>query len=137
MGLTVTHDCWSGPYTSFSWWREEVAKAAGYPPLQMMEGFFDPNEVYERLTLSEAKRIVEASSQAPLSWAPYESDPLTTLLAHSDCDGGIAAADCAAIADRLEEAKAKMVGDRLIARTERFIAGLRAASAAGEGVEFR
>jgi hypothetical protein len=139
--LDVSHGCFSGSYSSFGWFREEVAKAAGWPPLRLMEGYFDLDDVYERLTLAEMRRIVEASKDAPIPWTPYQDDPLYVLLGHSDCDGKIAAADCAAIADRLEAIRPKLViasgiSKRLVQIADRFIAGLRCASADVEDVVF-
>jgi hypothetical protein len=40
MGLDTTHNCWHGAYSAFMRWRQEIAKAAGLPPLDLMEGFF-------------------------------------------------------------------------------------------------
>lgn len=120
MGLDVSHDCWSGAYSAFMRWRTKLAEVAGFPPLVKMAGYDSPG----------------------LSWRPYEKDPLTTLLDHSDCEGKLAAADCAPLAARLEELLPKLDGEGgghiglWRDKTERFIAGLRRAAEAGEDVEF-
>ena len=118
MGLDTTHDCWHGAYSAFHRWRTKLAEVAGLPPLDSMTGFGGSR-----------------------SWD--ESDPLTKLLSHSDCDGEIASADCDPLADRLTELLPLLpegdggghIGDWR-EKTQRFIDGLRRAAAAGEDVEF-
>lgn len=159
MGLDTTHDCWHGAYSAFMRWREMIAKVAGFPPLMAMEGFFDPEEwwcsppgagklLYVRdrtetmdLTFSYALRRV--FDNLPISWDRFESDPLTKLLYHSDCDGEIAAQDCGPIADRLQEILPKLPNSEAGGhignwkdKTSTFIAGLRKAAAADEPVRF-
>ncbi len=120
MGLDTTHGCWHGAYSAFGRWRTKVAEVAGFPPLDSMEGF-----------------------GGVTAWEPFQADPLTTLLSHSDCDGTIPSADCGPLADRLAEVLPKMPeGDGgghirdWRAKTQSFIDGLRRAAAAGEDVEF-
>jgi hypothetical protein len=118
MGLDTTHDCWSGPYSSFNSWRKNVAKAVGIN-LKEMVGF-----------------------GGVIPWDETQSDPLHILLNHSDCDGSISWEQCDAIADRLEQVVPLLPadeglphGDREIAK--RFIAGLRDAAERKENVEFQ
>ncbi len=120
MGLDTSHDCWSGGYVSFNTWRTEVARAAGFPDLNDMEGYGGETE-----------------------WLHYRNDALVHLLHHSDCDGEIAWQNCEAIADRLEEILPSMQGfpgsfalDLYRTWTKRFVAGLRVAAAAQENIEF-
>jgi hypothetical protein len=100
-------------------WRVELAKVAGFPPLDSMQGFGG-----ER------------------SWAPLKSDALYILLSHSDCDGCIPHKECARLADRLTELLPKLQGDGgghlgdYARTTQRFIDGLRLAHEAGEDVDF-
>jgi hypothetical protein len=69
-----------------------------------------------------------------------QSVPINVLMAHSDCDGEIAADVCGPLADALEalmnHMPARGIYDEKRPATERFIAGLRKAAAAGESVEF-
>lgn len=137
MGLDTSHDCYHGSYHRFHLWRKELARAVGIE-LDQMQG-------YEGVT----------------PWSILGDDALVVLLDHSDCDGSIAAEDCARLADRLEEVLPLLRGTELRPRrhspyewragvpieneivalpyryiTERFIKGLRAAAQANEDVEF-
>lgn len=113
MGLDVTHDCWHGSYGTFMEWRRALTNAAGLPPLEA---------------------IWQAKMNDP-------TDPLFILLNHSDCDGMIAAKDCAPLARRLQELLPKMPKEdfrwSMHTRTELFIAGLYRADEANENVEFQ
>lgn len=66
--------------------------------------------------------------------------PINVLMGHSDCEGEIPAEMCGPIADALEALLVRMppraLYDEARPATERFIAGLRRAAAAGEPVEF-
>jgi hypothetical protein len=115
MGLDTSHDCYHGGYGSFNNLRMAWAKAAGLPPLELMEGFYSADEMgspfaflkhsceaYKMNDLYDAmKRHV--MDFLPIRWACLKPDPLYTLLCHSDCDGEIEAKDCAGIADSLEK----------------------------------
>lgn len=155
MGLDTTHNCWHGAYSAFMRWRQEISKAAGLPPLELMEGFFtsrdgsrgvrggiptfylgpDPGELVENCI----RRMEES---LPISWDSLKPSPLHELLYHSDCDGEITAESCGPIADALEALLPKLNGDHgghigdIKAKTQRFIDGLRDAAAKNEAVEF-
>ena len=165
MGLDTTHGCWHGAYSAFGRWRDGLAKAAGIP-LQLMEGYYsnDPSDWRgppDKTSLEWAaprdggplcqshhgpmlyhwiERVVE---WLPISWDVLKPDALHVLLNHSDCDGEIAAEDCAPLADRLEELlpllpteyDAGHIGDWRV-KTQTFIDGLRLAASRGEAVEF-
>jgi hypothetical protein len=118
MGLDTTHDCWHGPYSSFMRWREEVCRAVGWGELRDYLGF-------------------GGAKQFPAD------DPLSVLLAHSDCDGEIAAEECLPLAERLEEIAPTLPDEPKWHRAEsaqakalQFAAGLRRAAAADEPVGF-
>lgn len=153
MGLDTTHDCWHGPYSAFMRWRQAVAEAAGIPPLMLMEGFFERNgymDPFRDLARQWPDTAETYYRGLPIPWDALKSSPLHVLLSHSDADGTIAAADCAPLADALEELLPRMGPDRevrdpaahramydgLVAATRRFIAGLRLAASQGEDVEF-
>lgn len=152
MGLDTTHDCWHGAYSAFMRWREQIAEAAGFPPLKLMQGFFSWEEpgsislvrsaVKERW--GDEQYLQSAFKGLPIKWTYFEKDPLSILLFHSDCDGEIDAKDCGPIADRLEEVLKSVpettdlgghVGN-FHQKTRQFIEGLRDASSKGESVEF-
>jgi hypothetical protein len=118
MGLDTSHNCWHGPYSAFMRWRKAVAAAAGIPDLEAhWTKLIDP-------TYDQPKR------------------PLMILLNHSDCDGVIESKDCGPLADDLEsilnklDDKGPWQWSECGSTAKRFIAGLRAAAAAGEDVEF-
>jgi hypothetical protein len=72
-------------------------------------------------------------------WDSVPSDPLIYLIAHQDCEGVIAPAQAATLADRLEQLLPLLKDegyDRTKERTQAFIDGLRLAVAANENVEF-
>jgi hypothetical protein len=159
MGLDVSHDCWHGAYSAFMRWREGIAKAASIP-LWAMDGYYEappdgPMDwarardggpecgSYNGPTLH--RWIEKIAATLPLPWSLYDQrDPICIILNHSDCEGSIDAGDCALLAARMEELLPALdamgdggghvggYGDK----TRTFIAGLRAAAAAGEDVEF-
>lgn len=158
MGLDTSHDCWHGPYSAFSRWRDDLAKAAGIP-LQLMENFFETRIGSETMEWAAPRDggplcrsphgpalhafVERVSRWLPVRWESLRPDILHVLLNHSDCDGLIEAKYCGPLADRLAEllpllpqidAALHVAGPR--ARTQTFIDGLRAAAAAGEDVEF-
>lgn len=156
MGLDTTHNAWHGAYSAFMRWRKEIARAAGIPPLELMEGFFTPQRKesdsfgqiptfylgprVDDLTASSIKRLEE---RLPIMWDSLKPSPLHELLYHSDCDGEIPAESCGPIADALEALLPNMatgdagghIGD-WTKKTQQFIDGLRAAAAKGEPVGF-
>ena len=153
MGLDTTHDCWHGPYSSFMRWRCEIARAAGFPPLQLMDGYYtwtqlSHTDIDAAIGLSFSPPIAgdfpqwardllrgAASGNIPIPWAGLKPSPLQDLLNHSDCDGELPSDRCQAIADALTEVLPNVV-EEWKARTQQFIDGLAAAAAAGEDVEF-
>ena len=117
MGLDVSHGCWSGAYSAFMRWRCEIAKAAGLPPLQFMEGFYSWTDIthdeanaavqalgYERKNkwASDLLQAFYCGGNLPIKWDCLKPSPLHALLNHSDCDGSIPASECTAIAHALE-----------------------------------
>jgi hypothetical protein len=124
MGLDVSHNAFSAPYSAFHRWRTHLALTAGLPPLSDMEGFGNP---FGPLT-----------SQIP--WSSVNAPPaLKELLSHSDCDGEIAVEHLEALATELERLAALMTetdrGD-MKPRTRRFADGCRTAALAGEPLRF-
>lgn len=153
MGLDTSHDCWHGAYSAFNRWRIEVCRAAGLPPLELMEGFF----YLEKAVLGnpfwrsyeEDKKggyVHEASvwQRLPIRWDCLRPSPLHILLHHSDCEGELLWKDCGPIADELEKllpTLSKLKDDvghigNWQQKTKTFIAGLRRAAKAKENVEF-
>lgn len=139
MGLDLTHGCWSGSYSAFTRFRFELWRAAGGKFVHDAEGFRDIPDIW----LHDFPAGTEMGE-----WEGHDlpSDPLVYLIQHVDCGGALPAFCLMALANRIEELLPNLTGDGggHIARdggfrkvAERFIAGLRAAAAEGECVEFR
>lgn len=131
MGLDTSHDCWHGSYGSFSRWRNELARVAGY-------SFDERGDYVLPWDMFELKNYQG-------EWdSPPGDDPLLYLLVHSDCDGVIHPEQGIHIAARLEQLlplldDGKSTGHlapSIKDKTQQFIDGLRAAAAAGEDVDF-
>jgi len=149
MGLDTSHGCWHGSYGRFYEWRKQIAATAGLPPLELMDGFFQPhrqeggwhptfylgNSVNDKLVMDPMKSIEE---RLPISWECLKPSPLHILLSHSDCDGEIEWGDCDGIADCLQSLVDKEKANPYFphARTNTFISGLRLAYANKENVDF-
>ena len=146
MGLWVSHDCWTGSYRKFAEFRRWVARCAGLPPLEMMEGH------YRGIVGSQAEisppiskwSIMRALESLPISWSVLRPDPLNKWLMHSDCDGDISWAECGSLAERMQELLDMPNLPETGVRTDwdfkdclaKWINGLRVAHDAQEGVLF-
>lgn len=153
MGLDISHDAWHGAYSAFMTWRIKIAEVAGFPPLELMEGYYfeDNHNPFtlldyrypngDELDMASLRRIRQ---RLPIKWDLFAGHPLTELLTHSDCDGFISYGKCKKIADALEELLPLLpdenagghIGDWK-AKTKQFIEGCRAAYAEKKRLEFR
>jgi hypothetical protein len=141
MGLDTSHDCWSGAYSAFSRWRDELARAAGYTFRTYPE---DPMPWRKYVAEINWDALEYKNYQG--EWDRIPEDPLILLLAHSDCDGEIKPEHALLLADRLEQLLPALPDESTATghiercgwrgTTQRFIDGLRQASAAGEAVDF-
>jgi len=154
MGLDTTHDCWNGPYSAFSRFRNYLAQAAGYKIIP----------AGTRLTTGDVYQF----NTVDIDWTRYEDenyfgewgpdkvpdDKLLLLIVHSDCEGVIRHRHAGPLADRLEELEPAIAenfskeqycrncGQRINddewvpSRLRKFIDGLREAEQNGEDVEF-
>lgn len=155
MGLDTTHDAWHGAYSAFNRWRTELARVAGLPPLELMEGFYthlQPRKdelsiptIYVGPDTDELTRncIGRLDERLPIQWNCLKSSALHELLHHSDCAGEIAADRCVPIANALEKLLPLLPeGDggghigHWREKTQQFVDGLRRAAAAGEPLGF-
>lgn len=138
MGLDCSHDCWSGAYSRFGRWRDELARAAGYR-------FREPtaNEKRDYLALYPApdlnwEQIPPERFQG--EWGgDVPDDALLYLIVHSDCDGVLHPAQAGPLADRLEQLLPLLEDnphEEWPRRTRQFIDGLRYAAGLGDDVEF-
>lgn len=158
MGLDCSHNAWHGAYSAFMRWRTKLAEVAGLPPLELMDGFYASLDtssagiptLYHGINTQapafgpdSGRHMDNLDSRLPISWDCLKPNPLHELLYHSDCEGEIAADKCGPIADALEELIPLLpegeagghIGDWR-AKTAQFVAGLRAAAAAGEPLDF-
>lgn len=157
MGLDCSHNAWHGAYSAFMRWRMKLAQVAGLPPLELMEGFYNPLDtkgypatLYHGIDTGKPAygpdsrpHLADIDDGLPISWACLKPSPLHELLSHSDCDGDIPADRCVAIADALE-ALVPLLPDEVAGghighwreKTMQFVAGLRAAAASGEPLDF-
>ncbi len=136
MGLSVSHDCFDGSYSTFTTWRRAIARAAAFPPLEMMEGYHlerEPKEIgdssrdsesyredtewfvrigNDRIPASRSRNLSPAMQRAmralPLKWDLFDNDPLTVLLTHSDCEGVIEHKYLKPLAERLRRLVPKL-----------------------------
>lgn len=148
MGLDTSHECWHGAYSAFHRWRSEIARVAGLPPLDLMEGFFQVSDGTCPLYFAYQSAVKNGLHNSafweslPIKWGSLKPSPLFTLLHHSDCEGELDWKDCGPIADALEELLPLLKGDRgghvgdVHEKTVTFIRGLRQAFDSKENVDF-
>jgi hypothetical protein len=142
MGLDTTHDCWHGPYSAFSRWREALAVAAGYAVWLVCED--EKPHAYRRPVVMLDWGHLGTAAHLAGDWEETPGDPLLVLIVHSDCDGEIRPAQALPLADRIEELSASLPPeehgawppDWMHSKSEKFVAGLRKAAAQGEPVRF-
>lgn len=163
MGLDTSHDCWHGAYSAFTTFRNELAKAAGYEITvhEYENGFKSPGPVldYDRFTPENYQGEWAETPEDPLivllvhsdcdgvirpAQAAALADRLEALLPaiaalHDEqrmSDGAVITktADGGLHVERRPGHIHARGG--MVKCTEKFIAGLRAAVAAGEDVDF-
>ncbi len=129
MGLDVSHNAFSGAYSAFNRFRQELARAHGgsYPP-------------HDKPGLDE--QLFYFAEDADRNTNPG----LFIFFSHSDSDGEISPEDCKLVADELEALIPKLnsSNDRghitraggIVEVTKSFIAGCRAAHEANEPLKF-
>ncbi|MBS1666522.1 MAG: hypothetical protein JST58_04020 [Bacteroidetes bacterium] len=153
MGLDISHETWHGAYSAFHAWRQEIARVAGLPPLDLMEGFYDENSSnpftmidirYPDKNGSDVWQITKIRKSFPIKWDCLKPNPLYELLTHSDSEGYINWSKCEKIADELEKLL-PLFNDENIGghignwkdKTKTFIKGLRLAFKKKERLQFR
>jgi len=108
--------------------RTAIADALHLPPLELMEGFYDPS--YPRVNIPDYWKL-------PIPWSSLNIHPaVRDFLTHSDCEGNLSPEQCADIAEELEKLVEDVdfvYGENTL---ESFIGGLRRAASAGEPLEF-
>ena len=150
MGLDTSHDAWHGSYSGFNSLRQVVCAVFGgsYPPHTCV-GWGAGT-----ITRDDLLGKTEPLDDTMIYFCPPGEnvdvpEGLYEFLTHSDCDGEIAPEMCAKVADDLEALLPKIeafTGTSWSGHVERaggyaaavrqFIAGCRAAHAAGEPLDF-
>ncbi|MEX7474248.1 hypothetical protein AB4Z39_31630 [Mycobacterium adipatum] len=140
MGLDVSHDCWSGAYSGFNRWRDELARVAGYEFATVKERpsgaqiFVDWGHVEYDWMFGEWPFIPCRIDGTP--------DPLLLIVLHADTEGRLKHEHLVPIADRLTELLPLLEGDGgghvggYREATQQFINGLRLADMRKEDVVF-
>lgn len=151
MGLDISHGAWHGAYSAFMAWREKIAQVAGLPPLQLMEGFYDPlppnsrhfPSLYPGMITEYSNTLKKLDEKLPIKWECLNPSALHELLFHSDCDGEISSKSCALIADELEKLLPMLPNEdggshigNWREKTATFIKGLRLAHSKNDNLEF-
>jgi hypothetical protein len=126
MYMHLTHDCFSGKFSEFNRWKSALLKAAGYPVPVYSTGF--PMTVIPWDMLPKGADVGDWGKLTP-------QDPLGILLVHAYNKGHIKPREGKLLLERLKQIL-PAVEQEFQETTEQFIAGLRAAIAANERVEF-
>jgi len=130
MGLDTSHDCWHGSYSSFSRWREAVARAAGYAVWPVRFGEYTIRDCI-MLDWGHLGGEVHLLGE----WEETPDDPLVVLFVHHDHAGVIHPAQAEPLADALA-GLLPLPDERDNRNAENFIAGLRLAVSLAEDVVF-
>jgi hypothetical protein len=136
MGLDVSHDAFSGAYSSFNRFRQAVAKAMG--------GSFPPHETEYH---EDGDNLEPDMWYWGTDYGPETHPGLSVFLSHSDCDGEISSDDCVKVANEIEALLPKLeamgIGSGHIERdggygavARKFIAGCKDAAESGEPLVF-
>lgn len=132
MGLNISHGTFDKSYGTFHRFRIVVSKHAGFPPLDLMDGFFEPHSNYRTAptffndSLEPNWRIKELEKSLPIKWDLLSNKPLIALLSHSDCDGFINYGMAKRIAIELEKMRNSILNSddkEWIPVLEQFIQG--------------
>lgn len=138
MGLDVSHNCFSGSYGEFYFFRQALAVSTGIPPLELMEGFYKSmNQSLSLPTLYHGPDhhygILSLDKRLPIQWKCLKPRKVFLLIDHSDCDGNLKWQDCAAIAKDLKSLNLMPPWDRV---RDQFVKGLMYAASRHEDVDF-
>lgn len=149
MGLDCSHDAFHGAYSAFNRLRQFVCASTGgsFPP-HWVQGPDDPQPKGTEWELERRTDIPNDCFQCGEGFPTEEWPGLYEFLTHSDCDGEISPEMCVNVADDLERLLPAMeqmkwecaghiaAAGGFVSAVKTFIAGCRAAAAAGEPLEF-
>lgn len=124
MGLDTSHNAWHASYSTFGEYRILVCEAAG------VEMVPDTSGLHGRDVPIWWTAAFPADTDYLGNWQTPPADPLQYLVNHSDCDGVIRHEHLAPLIARLEQLTVDHWAH------DQFLAGLRAADACGEDLEF-
>lgn len=132
MGLDTSYDCWNGPYSSFTRWRNALSELGGYPLIDDVTS----HGTYKVPSGIDWDSITKENLNG--DWEKTPEDPLLILICHYDCEGHICKEHTLLLADRLVELLCFIKEDNewLMKKTITFIEGLKEAHLAGDKVGF-
>ena len=149
MGLDTTHDAFRGAYSAFNSLRQFVCEAMGggssFPPHWIRK---PDGTIGDKFPAPRKEGLNDEFWYAGDGYSRETHPGLYEFLSHSDCDGEISAEMCKCVADDLEALLPKAeelnwtscghIGGRggYVEVLRKFIAGCRAAHAAGESLRF-
>lgn len=148
MGLNTTHNAWYGPYSAFNRFRQCICEAMGGESSFGPHWIYGPGGSIGEFPAPKKPGLLDTHFYVDDAYPESQYPGLWELLRHSDCDGEISPEMCVHVADELEvllpkiEALGWVAGGSIAARggfvevTRQFIAGCRAAAAAGEPLVF-
>ena len=110
MGLNISHGTFDRSYSTFHKFRTIVAHLSGFPPLELMEGFYQNGDAMNDpfFMLKNEFRISKIKERLPIKWDLFQHHPISELLYHSDCDG------------KISYGKAKKIGDHIRSLVEKL-----------------
>ena len=149
MGLDCSHDAFHGAYSAFNRLRQFICAA--------IEGTYPPHWIYSHsgTPLQDDRGGLKTLALSdkyfflPDIYSRHEWPGLYEFLLHSDCDGEIDPETCLSVANDLERLMPQFEALRwesvghianrggYVEVVRKFIAGCRAAAAAGESLRFR
>lgn len=140
MGLSMSHDAWQSAYSTYSRWRNELAKVLGMTLVPY------PDDVgVSSLDIAEIDWDAYPDKNYYGDWdkGTEPKDPLWHLIIHSDCEGKIKRKYLPGIIFRLEEIVDQMPDEgssygiqSYRDRTKQLIAGAKRAYLAGDSLKF-
>lgn len=98
MGLTTTHDAFSGSYEGFNMWRRRIAELGGYPIImtERYHGYLRP------MTDIDFYSYPLRNFNGKWNKDERPEDPLLYLIIHHDDEGSFTPFMCRALANRLD-----------------------------------
>lgn len=131
MQIKISHSIWNGTSIAFSFWRRDIAVAAGIVA--------EPMDLYsknDKIPWKEINKLTDYTGY----WKAHPGDPIWFILAHDHSTGYITANHAGELAMRLETLLDKLPGKESYPNqqtvTKKIIKGLKDAATKKEEVTF-